>query len=189
MNAADTSTGWTSPPCSEPMPSSTPTTLSISPSTCAPWRSASATTSIVWRVFSATSSSEPSNSTEFQPASRQVVIHDRSGQWSRWSVTGTGTPSARARHIAANGSAPSDFTVFTDVWTMSGASSSVAAARTASSVRSSTTLIAATPYRSAKARSRISRIGTTGIGSALLVGAAGQGRGNDGPDRGPSSRR
>ena len=32
--------------------------------------SASATTSIVWRVFSATSSSEPSNSTEFQPASQ-----------------------------------------------------------------------------------------------------------------------
>ena len=172
MNSPDTSTGCTSPPYSEPIPSSTPVTLSISPSTCAPWRSASATTSIVWRVFSATSSSEPSNSTEFQPASRQRVIHSRSGQWSRWSVTGTGASSARARHIAMNGPAPSDFTVLSDVWTISGASSSVAAASTASSVRSSTTLIAATPYRSAKARSRISRIGTTGM--ALLLGRPGR---------------
>ena len=145
MNAAETSDGWTSPPSSEPIPSSTPVTDSISPSTCAPQRSASATTSIVWRVFSSTSSSEPSNRTEFQPASRQRVIHSRSGQWSRCSVTGTGTASARVRQIAASVSAPNAFTVLSDVWTISGASSSVAAASTASSVRSSTTLIAATP--------------------------------------------
>jgi hypothetical protein len=44
-----------------------------------------------------------------------------------------------------NGPAPSDLTVFTDVWTISGASSSVAASSTASSDRSSTMLIAATP--------------------------------------------
>ena len=41
--------------------------------------------------------------------------------------------------------APIDFTVFSEVCTMSGESSSVAAASTASSVRSSTMLIAATP--------------------------------------------
>ena len=60
-------------------------------------------------------------------------------------MTGTGTSSVRARQIAMNCRAPIDFTVFSDVWTISGASSSVAAARTASSDRSSTTLMAATP--------------------------------------------
>ena len=44
-----------------------------------------------------------------------------------------------------SGPAPIDFTVFTEVWTISGDSSSVAAASTASSVRSLTMLIAATP--------------------------------------------
>jgi hypothetical protein len=42
-------------------------------------------------------------------------------------------------------SSPIDFTLLTEVWTISGARSSVAAARTASSVRSLTTLMAATP--------------------------------------------
>src|ERR1700748_1514762 len=118
---------------------------------------------MVWRVFSATSSSDASNRTEFHPASRQMVIHSRSGQWSRCSDTGTGTSSAQTRHMLYSALAPIDFTVLSDVWTMSGDSISVAAASTASSVRSSTTLIAATPYLSAKAGSRIWRIGTTGI--------------------------
>ena len=73
------------------------------------------------------------------------MIHSRSGQWSRWSDTGTGTSSARARHMLYSGLAPIDLTVFSDVWTISGESRSVAAASTASRVRSSTTLIAATP--------------------------------------------
>jgi len=63
----------------------------------------------------------------------------------RWSVTGTGAAAARARHIAISGPVPSDFTVLSEVWTISGDSSSVAAARTASRLRSSTMLIAATP--------------------------------------------
>ena len=79
------------------MPSSTPRTPSISPSTCAPCRRASATTSIVWRVFSSTGSADPSKSTEFHPVSRQVVITSRSGQWSRCSVTGTLAGSASDR--------------------------------------------------------------------------------------------
>ncbi len=91
------------------------------------------------------------------------MIHSRSGQWSRCSDTGTGTSSARVRHMLYSAFAPIDFTVLSDVWTMSGDSISVAAASTASSERSSTMLIAATPYRSVKAGSRIWRMGTTGI--------------------------
>ena len=119
--------------------------VSISPSTCAPYPLASSTTSAVWRVFSSTSRWEPSNSTLFQPERRQVEIHSRSGQWSRWRVVGTGTLSARSRNSPASTSAPNVFTVLSDVWTITGASSSVAAASTASSVRSSTMLNAATP--------------------------------------------
>jgi hypothetical protein len=48
-----------------------------------------------------------------------------------------------------SGPAPIAFTVLTEVCTISGDSSSVAAASTASRMRSSTMLIAATPYRSA----------------------------------------
>ena len=55
-----------------------PLTLSISPSTSAPYSRAS--TSAVWRVFSSMSRWEPSNRTEFQPVFRQVVAHSRSGQ-------------------------------------------------------------------------------------------------------------
>ncbi len=99
MKRAETSTGCTRPGSSEPTPSSTPNTLSISPSTSASYCAASATTSTVCLVFSSTSSSEPSNRTEFQPARRQVEIHSRSGQWSRCSATGIGTSSARARHM------------------------------------------------------------------------------------------
>ena len=69
----------------------------------------------------------------------------RSGQWSRCSATGTLMDSVMARHIAISTSAPIDFTVFTDVCTMSGARSSSAAASTASMLRSLTTLMAATP--------------------------------------------
>ncbi len=60
-------------------------------------------------------------------------------------MTGIGASSARACQIAISERRPIDFTVFSEACTISGASSSVAAARTASSDRSSTTLIAATP--------------------------------------------
>ena len=53
-----------------------------------------------------------------------------------------------------------DRTVLTEVWTMTGERCSTAAASTASRVRSLTTLIAATPYRSLKARSTICFRGT-----------------------------
>ena len=59
----------------------------------------------------------------------------------------------------------------TDVCRMTGARSSSAAARTASMVRSSRMLKAATPYRSAKARSRISFVDTTGTGPPLRRGS------------------
>ncbi len=69
----------------------------------------------------------------------------RSGQWSRWIATGTEIWRVISRHMPMRTSAPSIFTVLTEVWTMSGARSSSAAARTASRVRSLTMLIAATP--------------------------------------------
>jgi hypothetical protein len=50
----------------------------------------------------------------------------------------------------------------TDVWIITGACSSTAAAKIASMVKSLRMLKAATPYRSVKARSRISFIDTTG---------------------------
>lgn len=55
-------------------------TVSISPSTCAPYPVASATTSFVWCVFSSTARCEASNSTEFHPVARHVEIQLRSGQ-------------------------------------------------------------------------------------------------------------
>ena len=70
------------------------------------------------------------------------------------------------RHIAISTSAPIDRTVFTDVCTIIGERSSTAAASTASRVRSLTMLIAATPYRSANARSTICLSGTTGTGTS-----------------------
>ena len=73
------------------------------------------------------------------------MIHSRSGQWSRCSVTGTGVVVRPGAPHAYSGPAPIDFTVLSEVCTISGACSSAAAASTASSVRSSTTLIAATP--------------------------------------------
>ena len=57
---------------------------------------------------------------------------------------------------------PYERTVFTEVCRMTGDRSSAAAASTASMLRSLMTLKAATPYRSANARSRISFIATTG---------------------------
>ena len=69
----------------------------------------------------------------------------RSGQWSRWSATGTGTSRAISWNIVNSTRMPTDWTVLTEVWTMSGASASVAAASTASRVRSLTMLMAATP--------------------------------------------
>ena len=94
-----TSSDWRAEASSEPMSSSTPWIPSISPSTWAPYRLASATTSIVWRRFSSTGSEEASNSTEFQPRSRQALMTSRSGQWSRWRVTGTGTSRVIASHM------------------------------------------------------------------------------------------
>ena len=99
-----------------------------------------------WRLFSSTDSLQASKRTEFQPFARQALMTSRSGQWSRWSATGTVTvPGVARTHIAYRPSTPVDFTCLTEVWTMSGARSSSAAARTASIVRSLTTLIAATP--------------------------------------------
>src|SRR5665213_22404 len=64
---------------------------------------------------------------------------------------------------------PTCSTVFTELCTITGARSSSAAERTASSVRSLTTLNAATPYRSVKALSRITPVGTTGTSSLPLA--------------------
>ena len=58
-------------------------------------------------------------------------------------MTGTSMPAVIVRHMPKSTSRPIDFTVLTDVWTMTGARSSTAAARTASSVRSLTMLNAA----------------------------------------------
>src|SRR5512141_43539 len=116
-----------------------------------------------WRRLSSTVSLEASNRTEFQPLARHSEMTARSGQWSRWSATGTDTLPAISAHMPNRTSAPSIFTVLTDVWTISGARSSSAAASTASSVKSLTILMAATPYRSRNARWRISWVGTIGI--------------------------
>src|SRR5271169_4649831 len=67
-----------------------------------------------------------------------------------------------------------DRTVLTEVCTMTGERCSTAAASTASSVRALTTLIAATPYRSLNARSRICFKGTTGTTANLRSPAAGR---------------
>ena len=147
---------------SEPMPSSTPVIASISPSTWAPTARACATTSIIWRRFSSTGCREASNSTEFQPLRRQSVMTSRSGQWSRCRQTGTSIPAVIVSHMPYRTSSPIDRTVLTEVWTMSGERCSTAAASTASSVRSLKMLMAATPYRSASARSTMSFNGTTG---------------------------
>ena len=69
----------------------------------------------------------------------------RSGQWSRCRVTGTSIPAVIVFHMPNRTSRPIDFTVLTEVWTISGARCSTAAASTASSVRSLTMLKAATP--------------------------------------------
>ena len=73
------------------------------------------------------------------------MITSRSGQWSRCSVTGTDAGSAIVRNMFTSTSAPIERTVLTEVWTISGERTSSAAAITASSVRSLTTLNAATP--------------------------------------------
>src|SRR5580692_6426200 len=77
-------------------------------------------------------------------------------------------PAVISRHIANSRSRPTDLTVLTEVWMMTGERSATAAASTASMVRSLTTLIAGTPYRSANARSTISFSGTTAT-QCLLV--------------------
>src|SRR5487761_1914235 len=114
-----------------------------------------------WRWFSSTESLLAAKRTELQPFARQALITSRSGQWSRCSATGTVTSFVYASHNAYMASRPVIFTCLTEVWRMTGALSSSAAARTASIERSLITLIAATPYRSANARARISRVGTT----------------------------
>ncbi len=98
-----------------------------------------------WRWFSSTDSLLASKRTELQPLARQALMTSRSGQWSRWMAAGTETLPAYATHIAYMASMPVIFTCLTEVWTMIGARSSSAAARTASIVRSLMTLIAATP--------------------------------------------
>ena len=54
-------------------------------------------------------------------------------------------PAVSSRHMAYSRSRPTDRTVLTEVWMMTGERCSTAAASTASSVRSLTTLMAATP--------------------------------------------
>ena len=76
----------------------------------------------------------------------------------------------------------------TDVCRMTGARSSSAAARTASMVRSSRMLKAATPYLSAKARSRISFVDTTGTGRSSSSRSDFR-RGHDGRGRQPVNPR
>src|SRR3984957_6068765 len=76
-------------------------------------------------------------------------------------------PAVSSRHIANSRSRPTLRTVLTDVWTITGERCSTAAASTASMLRSLTTFIAATPYRSANARSTISFIETTGTRTSL----------------------
>src|ERR1700727_191926 len=126
---------------------------------------------MVCRWFSATGSREASNSTEFHPLRRQSLMTSRSGQWSRWRLTGTSIPAVISRHMANSRSRPIDRTVLTEVWMMTGERSRTAAASTASIVRSLTMLIAGTPYRSAKARSTISLSETTGTLRTLRLPA------------------
>ncbi len=114
------------------------------------------------RWFSSTESLLASKRTELQPFARQALIMSRSGQWSRWSATGTRTSFVYASHIAYIASRPVIITCLGEVWTMTGALSSSAAARTASIERSLMTLMAATPYPPANARSSICLVGTTG---------------------------
>src|SRR5450759_5856969 len=82
-----------------------------------------------WRWFSATESLEASKRTELQPFARQALITSRSGQWSRWSATGTRTSFVYKRQIAYIASRPVIFTCLTEVWRITGAWSSSAAAR------------------------------------------------------------
>jgi hypothetical protein len=56
----------------------------------------------------------------------QRLMTSMSEQWSRCSATGTSTPSASIRTQLAIGLAPQCFTVFTETWTMIGASSPAA---------------------------------------------------------------
>src|ERR1700722_18358764 len=167
MNSSATGSDCRCASSSEPMSSSTPVMASISPSTAAPWERASATTSTVCRSFSSTGSRDASNRTEFHPLRRQALSTSRSGQWSRCRLTGTSIPAVSSRHIANSRSRPTLRTVLTDVWTITGERCSTAAASTASMLRSLTTFIAATPYRSANARSTISFIETTGTRTSL----------------------
>ena len=99
--------------------SSTPLIPSISPSTARRSARASATTSRHSR-FSSTLSPEPSNRTEFQPFAR----HGGSPP-DRDSGRGGARPArdrcGHGRPHRVQQSAPIDSTVFTDVWTISGA--------------------------------------------------------------------
>ena len=125
---------------------------------------ASATTSMVCRRFSATSSSCASNSTEFQPPARQSVITARSGQWSRCSATGTVDVPTPAPGTMSNSCRPAVHAHRLHRGLQDDRRPLLAPPRRARPrcVRSLTMLKAATPYRSANARSRISFIATTG---------------------------
>ena len=143
-NSTTVSSDWTSA-ASSPVISSVRLKPSISPSTSAPWRAGLGDDLDALAGFSSTDSFEASNRTEFQPSARHWLITARSGQWSRWSATGTVMSFVSARHIAIITSAPVSWTCLTEVWTITGARSSSAASSTACIVRSLTTLIAATP--------------------------------------------
>src|SRR5664280_3327299 len=101
-------------------------------------------------------------------------------------ATGTVIVRVISRHMAIRTSAPIAFTVLTDVWTMSGERVSSAAARTASIVRSLTTLIAATPYLPWKALSTRVLVDTTGKKAPpVRHGVAVIRAGPEGPSRHP----
>jgi len=75
----------------------------------------------------------------------QASISERSGQWSRCSVAGTGTRDASSRNRSGSKAIPICLTVFTETCAMTGERVSAAASSTAVKVSSLTMLKAATP--------------------------------------------
>jgi hypothetical protein len=116
-----------------------------------------------WRLFSSTESLLASNRTEFQPFARQVEMTSRSGQWSRWSADRDRNAAGVCHPHRVHGVDPGHLDVLDrgldDQWRpqfLGGGQ------ERPPWLRSFTTLIAATPYLSAKARSMISLVFTIG---------------------------
>jgi hypothetical protein len=92
---------------------------------------AASTTSFVIARFSSKGLEEASIMTEVQPASMLRLQLSTSLQWSRWRATGTGDDAASSFIQARIASWPQNFTVLTEVCTMTGEESSSAARTTA----------------------------------------------------------